>query len=153
MALRIIHAAAVLAVLLAAMAASGLVRAGAAPAPLGAVALSPRPLAAAYGLIAPGKWELQDLDSAAPALSMCVADPEQFVQLQHAGRQCSRFVVDDSPTSATVHYTCPGAGHGRTVIQVENARRFRLDTLGISSGAPFEFRYEARRVGACTVPR
>lgn len=111
------------------------------------------PLATAFGLIAPGQWELRDLDNSAAARSMCVADAEALVQLQHAGRQCTRFVVDDSPTSATVHYTCPGAGHGRTIIRVENARSFRLDTLGIASGAPFEFRYEARRTGACTASR
>lgn len=153
MVLWLTHKVAALAVFLAVSAAAELVSSGALSAPVRGVAVPPKPLTAALGLIAPGKWELHDLDGAAPPVAMCVADPDLFVQLQHAGRQCSRFIVDDSPTSATVHYTCPGAGHGRTVIQVENARRFRLDTLGIASGAPFEFRYEARRVGACAAPR
>lgn len=117
------------------------------------VSARPAPLAAAFGLIAPGKWVLHDIDSASGERSLCVADPDMLVQLEHSGRQCTRFVVNDSPMSATVHYTCPRAGHGRTVIQVENAHSFRLDTLGIASGAPFEFRYEAHRVSACPPAR
>lgn len=80
---------------------------------------------------------------------ICVADPRMLIQLRHPRAQCSRFVVEDLPRSVTVHYTCPGAGHGRTDISVEGGKLIKLRTQGIADGAPFDLEYEGRRTGTC----
>lgn len=87
-----------------------------------------------------------------PARSLCVSDPRVLLQLRHSGVQCSRFVIEDTPLTTTIHYTCPGAGHGRTTIKVETPRLLKLDTQGIAQNAPFAFEYELRRTGACVAP-
>jgi len=107
------------------------------------------PTLAAVGQIEPGQWQLREVGGA--ARSMCVSDPDSLFQIEHMGAQCSRFVVDDQPRSATVHYTCPGAGNGRTSIKIETRNSFHLDTQGILNGAPFDTAFDARRTGACGV--
>jgi hypothetical protein len=44
--------------------------------------------------------------------------------------------------------TVPG-NHGRTTFKISPPRAYNLDTQGIVSGAPFDYHYEARRIGAC----
>ena len=55
----------------------------------------------------------------------------------------------DEANLATVHYTCPGTGHGQTTFKITTARNFTLETQGILNGAPFDEQYEARRTGVC----
>ncbi|QNA84797.1 hypothetical protein G4G27_12935 [Sphingomonas sp. So64.6b] len=121
---------------------------------LGGVAAAEGPARAphliALDAIEQGQWQLREVGGPG-ARSLCVADPRILLQLQHGKAQCSRFVVADTASSAIVHYTCPGSGHGRTTITVETGRLFKLQTQGIADGAPFDFSYEARRVGACGV--
>ena len=105
---------------------------------------------AALAMIEPGEWQLKESGMATSGRSLCIADPQILIQLQHPGARCSRFTVDDTPSSATVHYTCPSAGHGRTTIRVESATVIHVQTQGIADGAPFEFDYEGRRTGACS---
>jgi hypothetical protein len=78
-----------------------------------------------------------------------VADPDALIQIQHGPGACSRFVIDSQPNRATVHYTCPGAGHGRTIIRVENPRVIQIESQGIANNAPFNVSYEGRHAGAC----
>ena len=117
----------------------------------GAVAASPAaaPTVAAFGQVEPGQWQLREVGSTTVARTICITDPDKLVQYQHVGAQCTRFVVDDQPRTATIHYTCPGAGHGRTTIRLETQRSFHLDTQGIAGGAPFDMGFEARRIGTC----
>jgi hypothetical protein len=96
-----------------------------------------------------GMWELRVRGSSAPPRKLCVADPSMLVQIQHGGGTCSRFVIDSQPNRATVHYTCPGAGHGRTSIRVESSRILQIESQGIANNAPFNVSYEARHAGAC----
>ena len=96
-----------------------------------------------------GQWQLKEPGAAATARSLCVMDPAVLLQLGHSGAQCSRFVIADTPDTATVHYTCPGAGHGRTTISLETPRLLHIQTQGIAGGAPFDLDYEGRRIGAC----
>ena len=42
-----------------------------------------------------------------------------------------------------MHYTCPGAGHGRTSIRSETNRLVQIDTQGIADGKPFSQAIEA----------
>ena len=96
-------------------------------------------------------WQIRDLDSARPApQSICMADPDVLIQLQHKQASCSRFVVADNPDLVTVHYTCPGNGFGRTSIRVETPRLAQIDTQGIADNIPFAYRAEARRMGTCS---
>ncbi|MDQ2878001.1 MAG: hypothetical protein M3R41_02840, partial [Pseudomonadota bacterium] len=72
------------------------------------------------------------------------------LQLGHPGAACHHLVLADDPAAATVHYDCPGHGHGRTVLSVETPRLLRVQTQGIAGGAPFDLDYEGRRIGACS---
>lgn len=107
------------------------------------------PAIAALDAIEPGQWQLRSPGQQGATRSMCIVDPAVLIQLQHAGATCQRFVVDNQPQSATIHYTCPGAGYGRTTIKVETSRLFQLDSQGIADNAPFAMSYEARRTGSC----
>lgn len=116
---------------------------------LTAAAPAHAPQLAALTHIETGQWQLKEPGATAIARSLCVTDPDVLLQLGHSGAQCSRFVIADTPDTATVHYTCPGAGHGRTTISMETPRLLRIQTQGIAGGAPFDLDYEGRRIGAC----
>lgn len=113
----------------------------AAPAAPAAVDLS------ALGAIEPGMWQLKH-DGAAPQM-ICVSDPYALMQLRHAAAACSRLVIANESAVATVHYSCPGQGWGRTTVRVSTPRLARIDTQGIADSAPFNFVAEARRTGPC----
>ncbi len=96
-----------------------------------------------------GQWLLRDRDNPATTRSYCVTDWRQLLQLQHQRNQCTRTVLENSASAVTVHYTCPGAGHGRTSIRRETDRLVQIDTQGIAGGAPFSMAYEGRKSGTC----
>ncbi len=96
-----------------------------------------------------GEWALVARDSPKGSRRVCVANGRALLQLEHSNISCTRFVIASSPKEATVHYTCPGQGHGRTTIRVESARLAQIETQGIVAGAPFSAMFEARRVGVC----
>lgn len=96
-----------------------------------------------------GKWELRERDGAAVVRTACLGDARSMIQINHVRTGCSRYVIEDSANAVTVHYTCPGAGHGRTAIRRETNRLVQIDTQGIANGAPFSRAIEARRTGAC----
>jgi len=104
----------------------------------------------ALARLEPGLWQLRNLeDESARPQSICVADPSVLMQVQHRNSPCSRLVIDNGANTATVHYTCPAGGFGRTTLRAETSRLAKIDTQGISGNAPFAYRAEARRVGAC----
>ncbi|UYY59890.1 DUF3617 domain-containing protein [Sphingomonas sp. S2-65] len=94
-----------------------------------------------------GQWQLRDGEGSVRGI--CLRTPSALLQLRHWGAQCEHFVLENGGTSATIRYTCPGRGHGRTSITVETAHSVVIDTSGIVDGAPFSEQYEARRVGQC----
>lgn len=118
---------------------------------IGASAASPAvaPPLAVLTQVEPGQWQLREPGTSTPPRAVCVADPAMLLQLGHPGASCSRFVIADTPGSATVHYTCPGAGHGRTTLSIETPRLLHVATQGIAGGLPFDHDFEARRLGAC----
>ncbi|KQM64738.1 MULTISPECIES: hypothetical protein [unclassified Sphingomonas] len=99
--------------------------------------------------VAPGNWSLRSPGSAEAARESCVADTAVLFRLRLRATQCSRFVIEDTPRIATVHYTCPGAGHVRTTIHVDTPRALRIESEGIVDGMPFADAFEARRLGDC----
>ncbi|BCA57383.1 hypothetical protein HMP06_0152 [Sphingomonas sp. HMP6] len=107
------------------------------------------PTLSALTKIEPGQWQLKTAGSSAAPSTLCISDADTLIQYGHGTLQCQRFVIANEANLATVHFTCPGTGHGQTSVKVTTARNFSLDTQGIINGAPFEEQYEARRVGAC----
>jgi len=104
----------------------------------------------ALARLEPGQWQLRDLDNArAVRQSICVADPAALIQIRHRGSPCSRLVISQDVKEATVHYTCPANGFGRTSLRVETPRLAQIDTQGVIGNAPFAYRAEARRIGPC----
>lgn len=96
-----------------------------------------------------GSWQLKERGGDQVVQTMCLGDPRRLIQVYHARTGCSRYVIEDTPNSVTVHYTCPGAGHGRTTIRSETNRLVQIDTQGIADGRPFSQAIEARRVAGC----
>lgn len=96
-----------------------------------------------------GQWQLRERGETDVIQSSCLGDARQMIQIYHPRSGCSRYVIEDAPDSVTVHYTCPGAGHGRTTIRFETNRLVQIDTQGIAEGKPFSQAIEARRTGTC----
>jgi hypothetical protein len=98
--------------------------------------------------IEPGLWQIIARDET-EVVSICVNDGRQLIQIRHRGESCRPFVIDDQPAMVTVQYTCPSQGYGHTQIRFENMRLVQLETQGIESGLPFNFKAEGRRLGRC----
>jgi hypothetical protein len=98
-----------------------------------------------------GEWELKERGSAALPRRLCIGDASQLLQPLHPGRQCKRFVLENSAQNVAVTYDCAHAGQGRTAVRVETARLVQIDSQGVSDGTPFAMMLEARRVGACKI--
>jgi hypothetical protein len=96
-----------------------------------------------------GSWQLRERGNDGVLQTVCVGDARRMIQIQHPRANCSRYIIEDTPKSVTVHYTCPGAGHGRTSIRSETNRLVQIDTQGIADGKPFSQAIEARRAGPC----
>ncbi len=104
-------------------------------------------LAALSGLEA-GQWQLRSSETAEKR-SMCLSDPSALLQIQHLTSSCSRYVITNEAKTATIHYSCQGAGHGRTTLRMETSRLVQIDSQGIADKSPFAVRFEARRIGPC----
>ena len=103
----------------------------------------------ALAKLEPGLWQLRNLDDRRQLPPICLGDRNLLMQVQHRNSPCSRLVIANNTRGATVHYTCPAGGFGRTSIRIETPRLAQIDTQGIVGNAPFAYRAEARRVGTC----
>ena len=106
-----------------------------------------RPPLSALAMLQPGLWRLKS-ESEAPR-NVCMTDPYALIQLRHRTNACGRLVIANEKSTATIHYSCPGAGWGRTTIRAETPRLAQIDTQGIADNEPFAFTVEARRIGPC----
>src|SRR3546814_8491783 len=61
-----------------------------------------------------GRGQLTERGQQTAFQLLCLGDARQMIQIYHPRRHCSRYVIEDRPNSVTVHYNCPGAGHGRS---------------------------------------
>lgn len=113
----------------------------------GASAQRDRSALQALNGIESGQWQLKE--SGGGARSMCLRNPAVLLQLRHPGAQCTQVVVENSKDVATVHYTCPSHGYGRTTVTVETGRLVRVETQGVADGAPFAIEMEGRKTGTC----
>jgi hypothetical protein len=106
------------------------------------------PTLIALGQIETGQWQLRSRDSSLDR-SICVSDPRTLLQVRHGSAVCSRFVIANDARATTIHYTCPGAGHGQTTLRVETPRLIQIESQGIAEKEPFSIRLEGRRIGSC----
>ena len=97
----------------------------------------------------PGQWEISGQPLSPKPVSMCVADLASLAQLEHRRSRCTRVVIRDTPTLAEIHYTCAGRGFGRSTLKVITPRSLRIETQGIAGSAPFNYVFQARRIGDC----
>jgi hypothetical protein len=108
----------------------------------------------ALAQLQPGLWQVREIGNAqARPRSVCVADPGMLMQIHHGSAPCTRLIIADQPQGATVHYTCPANGFGRTSLRVQTPRVATIDTQGIFDNAPFAYRAEVRRMGDCPESR
>ena len=98
--------------------------------------------------LTPGLWEIRMRD-AGQTERLCLDDGRRLIQLRHPNLACRQFVVEDGPSTVTVHYTCPGQGTGRTHLRFETPRLVQIESAGVASRLPFDIVAEARRVGDC----
>ena len=94
-----------------------------------------------------GLWEVSR--TGATPVRLCVANPAALAQFEHRSATCTRKVIREAGTAATIHYTCTGGGFGHSNLTVLTPRSLRIETQGISSNAPFKYVLQARRVGNC----
>jgi hypothetical protein len=94
-----------------------------------------------------GLWEIDR--GIGDTVRVCAPNPATLAQYEHRNRSCNRTVIRDSGDSATFSYTCPGAGFGQSTISVLTPRSLRVETQGISGNAPFNYVFQARRLGNC----
>lgn len=96
-----------------------------------------------------GGWTVVDRDGGSAARRLCFGDAAQLIQIEHGPVPCRYYVIENKPQSLVVHYSCEGAGYGRTTIRRETNRLVQVDTQGVHRGRIFEHKYEARRTGSC----
>ncbi|RYD59617.1 MAG: hypothetical protein EOP60_02000 [Sphingomonadales bacterium] len=101
----------------------------------------------ALSAIERGQWQLKD--ASGHIRKLCLTKRAALLQIEHGAAQCQLVVMENTPRSATVRYTCAGHGNGRTTLTVESGKLLSLDTQGVLDGSPFSEQYEGRLVGAC----
>ena len=94
-----------------------------------------------------GRWDV--LAGAALIGNVCLGDPLLLAQPLHAPQNCTTEILSGDRHVVTVGFVCPGMGRGRTDLRVETPRLVRIEMQGISNGAPFALRAQARRTGPC----
>jgi hypothetical protein len=110
-----------------------------------AAAQRPASLASVEG----GQWEIDRLGPGGRP-KICVSDPMVFASFEHRNKTCTRVVISDGSAGAVIHYTCTGGGFGQSTVKALTPRSLRVETQGIADNAPFQYVFQARRVGACS---
>ena len=124
---------------------------------LTASAIIAAPLAAAtatttiFGQLRLGVWEIRERGEDR-ARRVCVRTESDLVQLRHRGQTCRHILIEEKGASATVQYSCNGAGYGRTQIRRESPDLVQLRSDGIERGSPFSLEAEGRRLSMCSLP-
>ena len=96
-----------------------------------------------------GLWDVSISATGNDARRYCLADPMILTQWEHRRSTCSRVILSEHGSSATVEYSCVGGGFGRSVMTLVTPRSIKVDTQGISAGLPFAYPLYARRAGNC----
>ena len=94
-----------------------------------------------------GLWQV-DRTGAKP-VRICVPSTAALALFEHRNASCSRNVIRDSGSIATIRYTCAGGDFGQSDFTLLTPRSLRIATQGISANAPFNYVLQAHRVGDC----
>lgn len=100
------------------------------------------------GQLQQGRWELRDRQGHSLG-ELCVGELQRLIQLKHPDLSCAPLVLENTPRSVAVQYTCPGRGYGRTSIRRETEKLVQVETQGLADGLPFDFAAEGRWTGDC----
>jgi len=100
-----------------------------------------------FAQAAPGLWEVSRSDGG--RRNICIADTVVLAQYEHLKGRCTREVIRDQGRLAEISYSCPGGGFGSSKVEQITPRALRVETQGISAGAPFHYVLQARRIGSC----
>jgi hypothetical protein len=103
--------------------------------------------ASVFSTAEPGLWEISRAGS--PTVKLCVPNLAVLAQFEHRNARCSRSIIRDDGSIATVHYTCAGGDFGQSDVKLVTPRSLTIRTQGISAGAPFKYTLIARRIGPC----
>lgn len=95
-----------------------------------------------------GSWEIHNRDTDSRS-RICIKSGRELIQLRHPQGGCNQFVVQDTASEVTVHYSCPRDGYGQTKIRMESAKLVQINTQGVKGQSPFNFNAEGRFVGGC----
>lgn len=118
--------------------------------PVKPAAPQPQPPLLAAQTLQPGLWRLLVTDSGHTVpREICLGDPRQLLQLRHGAAPCGSLVVANDAKVATVQYSCPGAGWGRTSLRPDTPVKLHIDSQGIADKAPFSLTAEGRRIADC----
>ena len=97
----------------------------------------------------PGVWEISGIPGARAPVRRCVPRTAALAAVEHRGQNCTSTLVAEQGASALIHYNCGGGGFGQSKLTVITPRSLRIETQGISRGAPFNYTVQARRAGNC----
>ena len=114
-----------------------------------AVALAAAAAPSVFSQASGGLWEVTRAGES--PVRLCIADPGVLAQFEHRGGKCTRSIIRDGGSAATIHYSCGDGGFGQSTVTVLTPRSLRVETQGISDNAPFKYTLQARRVGDCPV--
>src|SRR3954451_3879622 len=118
---------------------------GSAPAlALSAATQTPSVLAQAQ----PGLWEVSGVPGAA-ALRQCVADVALLARFEQREKSCKEHTIHEAGTLTVIDYSCGPAGFGHSEVTLLTPRSLRVATQGISQGLPFNYVFQAHRIGDC----
>ncbi len=96
-----------------------------------------------------GSWQMQERGKTQAPQTICLGDARRMIQIYHPRANCSRYIIEDTPNSVTVHSHLARRRPWRTTIRSETNRLVQIDTQGIADGRPFSQAIEARRTGGC----
>ena len=99
--------------------------------------------------VQPGLWEISGAPGAHTPVRQCLGDMRILTRFEHRNRNCTAHVLKDEGSAISLDYSCGGAGFGHSEVEVITPRSLRIATQGISSGQPFNYVLQARRVADC----
>lgn len=95
-----------------------------------------------------GMWEVSRAGQA--PVRLCAPSPAALLaQFEHRGARCTRDAAANRGDSTVISYSCAGGGFGRSEVTAVTPRSLRVHTQGIADNSPFNYTFQARRVGDC----
>jgi len=98
----------------------------------------------------PGLWEISGAPGIKAPVRQCIADVATLARFEHRARSCTARIVKSGGMTASIEYSCGGAGFGHSDLEFITPRSLRISTQRTSAGLPFNYVLQARRVDDCT---